>query len=169
MAWNGERRKANVEESKRERVGEGKEVLSPSLPNAASSPFFLAHFSFRFPSYLKACYRLNTCIPSFPTFYGIYSTWASSSFGALLLISWNGFGSTNFSTAFRLQNCHFLSFFVCFFYFSLSVSIVFFRRIFRFFPQSHSLSSSPAPDKRARPFGLLQTIRSTTKSVPADQ
>ena len=165
MAWNGERRKANVEESKRERVGEGKEVLSPSLPNAASSPFFLAHFSFRFPSYLKACYRLNTCIPSFPTFYGIYSTWASSSFGALLLISWNGFGSTNFSTAFRLQNCHFLSFFVCFFYFSLSVSIVFFRRIFRFFPQSHSLSSSPAPDKRARPFGLLQTIRSTISPV----
>ena len=126
MAWNGERRKTNVEESKRERVGEGKEVLSPSLPNAASSPFFLAHFSFRFPNYLKACYRLNRCIPSFPAFYGIYSTWASSSFGSLLLISWNGFGSTNFSTAFRLQNCHFLSLFVCFFYFSLSVSIVFF-------------------------------------------
>ena len=107
MAWNGERRNTNVEESKRERVGEGKEVLSPSLLNAASSQFFLAHFSFRFPNYLKACYRLNTCIPSFPTFYGIYSTWASSSFGALLLISWNGFGSTNFSTAFRLRNCHF--------------------------------------------------------------
>ena len=32
----------------------------------ASSPFFLAYFSFRFPYYLKACYRLTTCIPSFP-------------------------------------------------------------------------------------------------------
>ena len=63
-----------MEESKRERVGGGKEVLSPSLPNPAPSPFFLAHFSFRFPNCLKACYRLTTCIPSFPTFCGIYST-----------------------------------------------------------------------------------------------
>ena len=63
-----------MEESKRERVGGGKEVLSPSLPNPTLSPFFLAHFSLRFPNYLKACYRLTTCIPSFPTFYGIYST-----------------------------------------------------------------------------------------------
>ena len=58
-----------MEESKRERVGGGKEVLSPSLPNPTLSPFFLAHFSLRFPNYLKACYRLTTCIPSFPTFY----------------------------------------------------------------------------------------------------
>ena len=140
MARNGERRKTNVEESKTKRVGGGKEVLSLFLPNSAPSPFFLAHFSFRFPNYLKACYRLTTCIPSFPTFYGIYSTWASSAFDALLLISRNGFGSTNFSTAVRLRNCHF--FLSCFlsFIFSLSFSIVVFRRIFRFSPQSHSLS-----------------------------
>ena len=62
-----------MEESKRKRVAEGKEVLSPSLPKPAPSPFFLAHFSLRFLNYLKACYRLTTCIPSFPTFYGIYS------------------------------------------------------------------------------------------------
>ena len=98
----------------------------------------------------------------------IYSTWASSTFGALLLISRNGFGSTNFSTAFRLRNCHFFLSFI----FSLSVSIVFFRRIFRFSPQSHSVphTNTPqptprpsAPDKRERPFAdhLLQTLRST--------
>ena len=54
-----------MEESKRERVGGGKEVLSPSLPNPTLSPFFLAHFSLRFPNYLKACYRLTTCIHHF--------------------------------------------------------------------------------------------------------
>ena len=37
-----------MEESKRERVGGGKEVLSPSLPNPAPSPSFLAHFFFAF-------------------------------------------------------------------------------------------------------------------------
>ena len=63
-----------MEEIKRERVGGGKEVLSPSLPNPAPSPFFLAHFSFLFANYLKACYKLTTWIFSFPTFYGIYST-----------------------------------------------------------------------------------------------
>ena len=62
-----------MEESKRERVGGGKEVLSPSLPNPTFSPFFLAHFPLHFSNYLKACYRLTTCLPSFPTFYGIYS------------------------------------------------------------------------------------------------
>ena len=106
----------NVEESKRKRVGGGKEVLSSSLPNLAPSPFFLVHFSLHFPNYLKACCRLTTCIPSFPAFYGIYSTWVSSAFGALLLISRNGFGSTNISTAFRLWNCHFF-FLSCFFIF----------------------------------------------------
>ena len=92
----------------------------------------MAHFSLRFPNYLKACYRLTTCIPSFSTFYGIYSTWASSAFDALLLISRNGFGSTNFSTAFRLRNfffflvffllfflCHFLLYFLDLFFDSL--------------------------------------------------
>ena len=48
-----------------QRVGGGKEVLSPSLPNPAPSPFFMAHFSLRFPNYLKACYRLTTCIHHF--------------------------------------------------------------------------------------------------------
>ena len=117
---------------KRVRERESREDLSPSLPNPAPSPFFLAHFSLLFPNYLKACYRLNTYIPSFPTFYGIYSTWASSTFGALLLISRNGFGSTNFSTAFRLRNfffflvffllfflCHFLLYFLDLFFDSL--------------------------------------------------
>ena len=130
-----------MEESKRERVGGGKEVLSPSLPNPTLSPFFLAHFSLRFPNYLKACYRLTTCIPSFPTFYGIYSTWASSTFGALLLISRNRFGSTNFSTAFRLWKCHFLSL-PC-------------------LTDSPPPPPLPAPGKRERPFALLQTICST--------
>ena len=128
-----------MEESKGERVGGGKEVLLPSLPNPTLSPFFLAHFPLHFPNYLKACYRLTTCLPSFPTFYGIYSTWVSSTFGALLLISRNRFGSTNFSTAFRLWNCHF--FLPCFlsFIFSLSVFIS---------PQSHSLSPPPTPCSR---------------------
>ena len=44
----------------RGRKSVGKEVLSLSLPNPAPSPFFLAHFSLRFPNYLKACYRLTT-------------------------------------------------------------------------------------------------------------
>ena len=125
-----------MEESKRERVGGGKEVLSPSLPNPTLSPFFLAHFSLRFPNYLKACYRLTTCLPSFPTFYGIYSAWASSTFGTLLLISRNRFGSTNFTTAFRLWKCHFLSL-PCL---------------------TDSPPPLPAPGKRERPFALLQTI-----------
>ena len=53
-----------------------------------------------------------------------------------LLISRNGFGSTNFSTAFRLRNFFFFLFLS--FVISLSFSIVFFRLIFRFSPQSHS-------------------------------
>ena len=63
-----------MEESKRERVRGGKEVLSPSLPNLAPLPFSLAHFSLRFPNYQRARDMLTTFIPSFPTFYGIYST-----------------------------------------------------------------------------------------------
>ena len=45
----------------------------------------------------------------------------------------------------------FLVFFLLSFIFSLAVSIVFFKLIFRFSPQSHSPSRS-APDKRERPF-----------------
>ena len=49
------------------------EDLSPSLPNPAPSPFFLAHFSLRFPNYLKACYRLTMSFTMpFTNFYGIY-------------------------------------------------------------------------------------------------
>ena len=144
LSRNGERRKTNVEESKRERVGGGKEVLLPSLPNPTLSPFFLAHFSLRFPNYLKACYRLTTCIPSFPTFYGIYSTWASSTFGALLLISRNGFGSTNFSTAFRLRN--FFFFLVFFLLFFLCHFLLYFLDLF--FDSLPSLTHLPPPAPR---------------------
>ena len=48
-----------MEESKWEKVGGGKEVLSPSLPNPAPSPLFLAHFSFRFPNYLVGLLQVN--------------------------------------------------------------------------------------------------------------
>ena len=129
-----------MEKSKRERVGGGKAVLLLPFPNLAPSPLFSSSlfFSLIFSNYLKACYRLTTCIPSFPTFYGIYSTWASSTFGALLLISRNGFGSTNFSTALRLRNCY-CFFFPVFFLLFLSPSI--YVVFFCFF----STLPSPAP------------------------
>ena len=142
MARNGERRKTNVEESKRERVGGGKEVLSPSLPNPTLSPFFLAHFSLRFPNYLKACYRLTTCIPSLPTFYSINSTWASNTSVALLLISRNEFGSAKFSTAFRLRNCPFFIFFFFLLFFLCQFLSYFYTVFFVSFP---SLAHSPPP------------------------
>ena len=140
--------------------GGEQEDLLPSLLNPAPSLFFLAHFSLLFPNYLKVCYRLTTCIHSFPTFYGVCSTWASSTFGALLLISRNGFGSTNFATAFGLQNCLFFFFLVFFLLFFSFVSFYrIFRRIFCFSPPSHSVLPPPpplpppsAPDKRERPF-----------------
>ena len=87
--------------------GRQQEYLSPSLPNPAPSPFFLAHFSLRFPNYLRACYRLTTSFVS--KFLWFFSTSASSTFDALLLISTNGFGSTNFSAAFR--RCIFQTYF----------------------------------------------------------
>ena len=40
--------------------GREQEDLSPPLHNPAPSPYFLAHFSLRFPNQLKACYRLTT-------------------------------------------------------------------------------------------------------------
>ena len=130
MARNGERRKTNVEESK--------EDLSPSLPNPAPSPFFLTHFSLLFPNYLKACYRLNTCIPSFSTFYGIYSTWASSTFGALLLISRNGLVVLTFQLELLLAGVtvFFLSFFYFFF---VSFYRIFLDVFFAFSPVSLTL------------------------------
>ena len=168
MARNGERRKTNVEESKTKRVGGGKEVLSLFLPNSAPSPFFLAHFSFRFPNYLKACYRLTTCIPSFSTFYGIYSTWASSAFDALLLISRNGFGSTNFSTAFRLRNCYFfLSFFFfpfVYFFYRILLFLSYFLDVFFDSLPSLTHSHTPPPPPPAAPH-LLQT-RENDRFVP---
>ena len=121
----------------------------------------MAHFSLRFPNYLKACYRLTTCLPSFPTFCGIYSAWASSTFGTLLLISRNRFGSTNFSTAFRLR----------FFFFLVSFLSCFLCHFLSYFLDLFSiLSHSPPPSPAAPPllqtrgndhFVLLQIIPST--------
>ena len=147
VARNGERRKTNVEKSKRDSLG-GSFALSPW---PAPWPFFLAHLSLLFPNSLKACYRLTTCIPSFAT-YDIYWTLVSSTFGALSLISRNRFGGTNFSTAFRLWNWHFFSLLFSFFYFVFVSFYRIFRRIFRFSSQSHSPlpplppRSPPAPD-----------------------
>ena len=158
MARNGEGRKTNVEESKREKVGGGKEVLRPlSLTPRRPFAIFSSWLFVRFPNYLKARYGLTTCIPSFPTFYDLYSsTWTSSTFstfGALLLTSRNGSGSTNFSTAFRLRNCNFFFFLVFFLLLFLCRFLsYFFRHIFGFSPQSHSL---PPPPPRHRT--LLQT------------
>ena len=148
VARNGERRKTNVEKSKRESLG-GSFALSPW---PAPWPFFLAHLSLLFPNSLKACYRLTTCIPSFST-YDIYWTWASSTFGALSLISRNRFGGTNFSTAFRLWKCHF--FLCCFlsFILSLSVSIVFLDVFFASLPSRTHLP--PPPPFCSRPFVRL--------------
>ena len=133
VARNGERRKTNVEKSKRESLG-GSFALSPW---PAPWPFFLAHLSLLFPNSLKACYRLTTCIPSFAT-YDIYWTWASSTFGALSLISRNRFGGTNFQL---LLDCETVIFFSLLFSFFCFVFVSFYRifgRIFRFSSQSHS-------------------------------
>ena len=140
-----------MEKSKRERVGGGKAVLLPPLPNLAPSPLFSSSlfFTLIFSNYLKACYRLTTCIPSFPTVYGIYSTWTFNTFGTLLLISRNGFGSTNFSTALRPRNCHCFFFLVFFLLFFLCQFMLYFFVVF--FASLLSLTHSPIP----RP--LLQT------------
>ena len=56
-----------MEESKRERVGGGKSFL---LPLSLTPP--LRHiFNSVFFAFSQACYRLTTCIPLFPTFYGM--------------------------------------------------------------------------------------------------
>ena len=65
-------------------------------------------------------------------------------FWRFVLDQQDGFGSTNFSTAFRLRNCHFFAFF-CFFF------VIFYRifkTYFRFSPQSH-LPSLPLLQTRA--------------------
>ena len=162
MARNGEGRKTNVEESKREKVGGGKEVLRPlSLTPRRPFAIFSSWLFVRFPNYLKAHYGLTTCIPSFPTFYDLYSsTWASSTFstfGALLLTSRNGFGSTNFSTAFRLRNCNFFfSFLFSFFYYFF---VVFYRIFLDIFLASlPSLTHSPPLPRATEPCSKQETI-----------
>ena len=97
-----------------------------------------------------------------------------SAFGALLLISRNGFstklqyqyyqyfstnfstnGSTNFSTAFRLRN--FIFFFFSFFYFFFVIFYCIFQTYFSILSPVSLTSPLPdrapsAPDKRERPF-----------------
>ena len=113
-------------------------------PKPRPSPFFLAHFSLCFPNYLKACYRLSTSFISKFLWY-VFNLSVEHFWRFVIDQRGNGFGSTNFSTAFRLRNCHFCSFLFSFFYFFFFSSIVFFRRIFRFSPQSLSLSPPPLP------------------------
>ena len=98
---------------------------------------------------------------------GAYSRWALirgwalirrntvfNTFGALLLISRNGFGSTNFSTAFRLQNfffsCFFLLFFLC--HFLLYFLDLFFVSLPSLTHLSPPHCAPSAPDKKERPF-----------------
>ena len=162
-----------MEKSKRERVGGGKAVLLHPVPNLAPSPLFSSSLFFKliFSNYLKACYRLTTCIPSFSTVYGIYSTWTLNTFGALLLISRNGFGSTNFSTALRLRNCHcffFLVFFLLFFLrqFMLYFFVVFFASL----PSlTHPLLQTRGDDHLfcSRPFVWLFVLSWLTQKVLA--
>ena len=59
-----------MKERKREKVGGGKEVLSPPLPYPAPLPFILAHFFFPFSQLSEGLLQVTMCIPSFPTFYG---------------------------------------------------------------------------------------------------
>ena len=129
-----------MEESKRERVGGGKEVLSPSLPNPTLSPFFLAHFSLRFPNYLKACYRLTTCIHHFQ----LLMVYIQLERRALLALCYWSAGTDLVVLTFQLLlDCE--------------------NVIFYLSPVSLTLRPPPlpAPGKRERPFALLQTICST--------
>ena len=142
MARNGERRKTNVEETKRERVGGGKEVLSPSLPNPASSSFFLAHFSFRFSNYLKACYRLTTCIPSFPI--QLFMVYIQLERRVLLALCYWSAGTDLVVLTFQLLlDCETVIFFLfCFLSFLFSFSVLsYFLDVF--FASLLSLTHSP--------------------------
>ena len=117
----------------RKRVrGRKQQELSPSLPNPAASPFFLAHFSFLFPNYLKACYRLNTSFISNFLWY-------------MFNLSVKHFWPFVFN-CFQTAKLSFFSFLFSFFYFFF----VSFYRIFQTYfslgsRQSHSLSSPPPP------------------------
>ena len=48
-----------MEESKRKRVAEGKEVLSPSLPKPAPSPFFSSSLFFAFSQLFEGLLQVN--------------------------------------------------------------------------------------------------------------
>ena len=126
----------------------------------------------RFPYYLKACYRLTTCIHHFQ----LLMAYIQLERRALLALCYWSAGTDLVVLTFqllliRLQNCHFFLFcFVLFcfnFIFSLSVSIEFLEVLFVSLPSfTHSLP--PAPDKRVtQPFVLLQAIRSTVRAFLA--
>ena len=125
----------------------------------------MAHFSLRFPNYLKACYRLTTCIHHFQ----LLMVYNQLERRALLALCYWSAETDLVELTFqllliRLRNCHFCFVLFCFnFTFSLSVSIEFLDVLFVSLPSfTHSLP--PAPDKRVtQPFVLLQTIRSTVR------
>ena len=158
---------------KKERVRGGEEVLSPPLPSPAPSPFFLAHFSLRFPNYLKACYGLTTRIPSFPSFYGIH---IQRERRALLALCYLSVGTDLVIPTFQLLlDCETVIFFFLVFFllfFLCQFLSYFFGRIFSFSSRSPTLRFPPPPptpasDKRERPFVSLQTIRSTIRAFLA--
>ena len=165
-------------ESRKRKIKKIKEVLSLSLPNPALSPFFLAHFSLRFPNYIKGLLTglVTTCIPFISSFLWYIFDLSVEHFWRFVIDQRERIWQlTNFSTAFKLRNCHFL-FLFCFLslFFSLSVSIVVLDVFFvslpsltHFPPFTTTSSPSPpppslvAPDKRERPLVLLQTFPST--------
>ena len=136
----------------------------------ASSPFFLAYFSFRFPYYLKACYRLTTCIPSFPI--QLFMVYIQLERRVLLALCYWSAGLDLVVLTFQLLlDCEtviflFLVFFLLFF---LCQFLSYFLDVF--FASLPSLTQSPTPPPPTPPPGpllqtrgndhLLQTLRST--------
>ena len=148
-----------MEESKRERVRRTFRPLFLTLP---LRHFFSLTFLCVFPTIWRPV--TGYLRPSFPDFNGIYSTWASSTFDALLLIS----AGTDLEvlTFQLLLDCEtviysFLVFFLLFFLFQF---LSFFLDVF--FNSLLSLTHSP-PNfhllhiRGNGPFVLLQTIRLT--------
>ena len=121
-------------------LGESREDISPSLPNPAPSPFFLAHFSLCFPNYLKACYRLSTSFIARFLWY-IFNFSVEHFWRFVIDQRGNGFGSTNFSTPSRLRNCHSFSFLVFFLLFFLFQFLSYFLDVF--FTSLLSVTHSP--------------------------
>ena len=100
----------------------------------------MAHFSLRFPNYLKACYRLTTCIHHFQ----LLMAYIQLERRALLALCYWSAGTDLVVLTFqllliRLRNCHFSSFL---FYFFLSVSIKFLEVFFVSLP---SFTHFPPP------------------------